>query len=49
MVTSEDSSEPERDALVSGNGIGVFGVHGQLGGVVGAAGVLAFDDVNVDP
>ena len=49
MVRSEDSSEPERDALVRGNGVGFFGVHCQLGGVIGAAGVLAFDDVNVDP
>ena len=49
MVTSEDFSEPERDALVRGNGVGFFRVHGQLGGVVGAAGVLAFDYVDVDP
>ena len=49
MVMSEDSSEPERDALLRGNGVGFFGVHGQLGGVIGAAGVLAFDDVDVDP
>ena len=40
---SEDSSEPERDALVRGNGVGFFGVHGQLGGVIGATGMLDFD------
>ena len=49
MVMSEDSSESEWDALVRGNGVGFFGVHGQLGGVIGAAGVLTFDDVDVDP
>jgi hypothetical protein len=49
MVMSEDSSELERDTLVRGHGVGFFGVHGQLGGVIGATGVLAFDDVDVDP
>ncbi len=45
MVMFEDPSESERDALVRGDGVGFFGVHGQLSGVIGVAKVLALDDV----
>ena len=49
MVMSEDSSEPERDGLAFGDGVRFFGVHAQLGGVIRAAGVFPFDDLDVDP
>ena len=37
-------TEPHPEAAAGGGGVGGCGVADQLGGVVGAAGVLAFDD-----